>query len=268
MNKHKPAGDYDIGYKKPPPEHRFRPGVSGNPSGRRRPTSPVSIGEAIRNALYEPLRNASGRRTSMNRRRHGVRVLIKQAIKGDDKALLDLIRLREDAGNRRAPIIKKVSFQEARKSKGDKLTEEFFEKQDREVSEIRQQLKRGDIPFGELIDQELARRISGTRRGKPAMIPAVEQIGYIYANKHAEGDGRMIKMLQKLIPEKRTFERQRVVEEVVRPTEEELADIQRQREAHEREVQDILNKDEPTMAELIKAGKWKEWRSFTRGRQD
>ena len=26
--------DYEVGYKKPPKEHQFKPGISGNPKGR------------------------------------------------------------------------------------------------------------------------------------------------------------------------------------------------------------------------------------------
>jgi hypothetical protein len=34
MNSENHSIDYDVGYRKPPPEHRFKPGQSGNPKGR------------------------------------------------------------------------------------------------------------------------------------------------------------------------------------------------------------------------------------------
>jgi hypothetical protein len=34
--KRQPTGDYEIGYCRPPAQHRFRPGQSGNPTGQRK----------------------------------------------------------------------------------------------------------------------------------------------------------------------------------------------------------------------------------------
>src|ERR1700743_486394 len=34
--------DYDIGYKKPPAQHQFKPGKSGNPKGTKAPTKTVA----------------------------------------------------------------------------------------------------------------------------------------------------------------------------------------------------------------------------------
>jgi len=138
------------------------------------------------------------------------------------------------------------------------LTDEFFEKQDRETVEIRKQIRSGNIPLGDLIDRELGCLVPAMRNGKPVKIAAVRYIALVFANKSAEGNGRIARLLQKLVPESRKFDR-RVVTEIARPTAEELAELKRQRTAQEKEIHDILHNDGPTVGELIKAGKWKPW---------
>lgn len=46
--------DYDVGYGKPPKEHQFKPGQSGNPTGR--PKKQPSMASMIRDVAYYPVR--------------------------------------------------------------------------------------------------------------------------------------------------------------------------------------------------------------------
>jgi Family of unknown function (DUF5681) len=47
--KRQPTGDYEVGYCRPPAQHRFRPGQSGNPTGQRK----AGWGKTIADELKE-----------------------------------------------------------------------------------------------------------------------------------------------------------------------------------------------------------------------
>jgi hypothetical protein len=46
--KRQPKGDYQVGYCRPPAEHRFRPGQSGNPTGQRKSNTVKSAAEELK----------------------------------------------------------------------------------------------------------------------------------------------------------------------------------------------------------------------------
>jgi hypothetical protein len=75
--------DYEIGYRKPPKSGRFRPGVSGNPSGRpkRRPTP---LAEIIANAINAPIEYQEGGQTKITTFRElSLKTLVDRAVGGD-----------------------------------------------------------------------------------------------------------------------------------------------------------------------------------------
>ncbi len=89
------GADYDVGYGKPPKEHRFKKGSSGNPAGapskrKRRPIDVAAI-------LNEPLAvKTSGVHRKMPAFEVGVRRLIERALKqGNLPAILEFIALCE-----------------------------------------------------------------------------------------------------------------------------------------------------------------------------
>lgn len=77
--------DYEVGYAKPPREHQFRPGQSGNPRGR--PKGSKNISTLFEQALTakQPVREGG-----KVRRRQNIEILIQQlvlkALKGDPRA--------------------------------------------------------------------------------------------------------------------------------------------------------------------------------------
>lgn len=87
---------YKIGYGKPPKQHRFKKGVSGNPTGRP-PKIPQdddlkSILERVGNEMVK----IGGRQMTM--REVELKTLQMKAAKGDVAASRHLARLRADAG--------------------------------------------------------------------------------------------------------------------------------------------------------------------------
>jgi hypothetical protein len=82
--KNPPSRPYEVGYGKPPPNRRFKKGVSGNPAGRPRGITP---GRAMRLALKEifrPVKIREGDRvTELSGFQVVMRQLMAQAAKGN-----------------------------------------------------------------------------------------------------------------------------------------------------------------------------------------
>jgi hypothetical protein len=92
-------GDYEVGYKKPPPRDRFRKGRSGNPKGR--PKATKNLKTDLMEELGERILLREGTtRKRVSKQRAMVKSLTAKAIKGDARAasaILGMIyRLLED----------------------------------------------------------------------------------------------------------------------------------------------------------------------------
>ena len=93
----KSFGDYEVGYGKPPKQHQFRKGQSGNPNGR--PRKNETLADLVVKLLDEPIqvRTKDGTFT-MTSREAIVRTLIQRAATGDvrqTKMLMELIETNE-----------------------------------------------------------------------------------------------------------------------------------------------------------------------------
>ena len=89
-NKPHPGG-YEVGYGKPPVEHRFQKGRSGNPSGR--PKHQPSFAEQIRKALNTKIVVAErGKRRRIAKSEAAFTQLVNQAASGDKRALTILLK--------------------------------------------------------------------------------------------------------------------------------------------------------------------------------
>jgi Family of unknown function (DUF5681) len=62
--KRQPTGDYEVGYCRPPAQHRFRPGQSGNPTGQRKAGSGKTLAEELKEvaATKVTIRDGGGTR--------------------------------------------------------------------------------------------------------------------------------------------------------------------------------------------------------------
>lgn len=92
------GGDCDVGYGKPPKEHRFKKGTSGNPAGAPSKRKRKLIDVAA--VLNEPLAvTSSGVRRKMPPFEVGVRGLVKLGLKQMDlNAILEFLGLCESFG--------------------------------------------------------------------------------------------------------------------------------------------------------------------------
>ena len=94
---------YRVGYGKPPPEHRFKKGQSGNPDGARRKSSRSRRrGKSLKAEIIDELQEKvvlteGGRRRKVARQTAFVKQIIADALSGDAKARADLIRLANQA---------------------------------------------------------------------------------------------------------------------------------------------------------------------------
>ena len=99
------ADEGEVGYGRPPKEHRFKKGRSGNPSGRpkKKPSDPGG------NSLREVLKRAGEQTVTINGENMTlfeveVRALQHKAAKGDVAASRHLAKLRAEAGMLKGPV--------------------------------------------------------------------------------------------------------------------------------------------------------------------
>lgn len=96
MRKHTPrpavAGDYEIGFARPPKSHRFRPGVSGNPKGR--PRKAESLPALLRTMMREKVKVRVGdREQAMSTIEVMLRRQVEKVVKGDTRAFNSMMAM-------------------------------------------------------------------------------------------------------------------------------------------------------------------------------
>lgn len=79
------AEEEKVGYGKPPTKSRFKPGQSGNPSGRRKGS--VNLKSDLRSELSEKIQIREGERSlKVSKQRAMLKALVAKALKGDARA--------------------------------------------------------------------------------------------------------------------------------------------------------------------------------------
>ena len=91
-----PSSPFEVGYRKPPKAHRFKPGQSGNPNGRPRKKGLGSVEEIIRDELMRTVTvTENGKPSKLPVGKLLARQFIAQALKGNAKAFTTTMKLIE-----------------------------------------------------------------------------------------------------------------------------------------------------------------------------
>ena len=191
--------DEDVGYRNPPRKHCFPKGKSGNPKGRPKRDKIMSmIGERLHDALNQTITVTEGDKIlKLTRKDLMVRQLIKAALTGEKRALVKLLKLRERAEDEEPEGFQVMMTAENMAVIGVGWEEEAKKFRAQQSAWEAQKKKHGPS-FRELIDAELAKKISVTVRSKPRRMATLEAISIQFVNLAAKGNDSVIDMLLKL----------------------------------------------------------------------
>jgi Family of unknown function (DUF5681) len=93
--------EYKVGPGRPPKEHQFKPGQSGNPKGAKRKPKAMAtdLKAALEQALSKPIKLKQGERERIvSMAVAGIEQLVAQYVKGDHRARRDLMALADKLG--------------------------------------------------------------------------------------------------------------------------------------------------------------------------
>jgi uncharacterized protein DUF5681 len=93
--------EYKVGPGRPPKEHQFKPGQSGNPKGakRKKPSISLDLKAALERALNKTIKLKQGEQErTVSMAVAGIEQLVAQYVKGDHRARRDVMALAEKLG--------------------------------------------------------------------------------------------------------------------------------------------------------------------------
>ena len=95
--KHRPKGDYDVGYCRPPAAHQFKLGNKANPRGRKKGSHNRRV--VIHDVLFEPVTvRGGGELRQMSALEAVLKKTLSKALAGDNKAALTIIGIAQKEG--------------------------------------------------------------------------------------------------------------------------------------------------------------------------
>ena len=84
------ARDYKVGFGRPPQEHQFKPGQSGNPRGRPKGTKNYKT-DLVEELQEQVLVTEGGRKQKLSKQRAMIKSLVARAVNGDPRAATAVI---------------------------------------------------------------------------------------------------------------------------------------------------------------------------------
>ena len=122
------ARDYEVGYAKPPEHTRFKPGQSGNARGR--PKGSKNFRTLVKRQLDQRIvLREGGRRRKATAREVLAMQLVKKGVKGEDRAILTILKLDEETPSQaQAMAITEATTEESLSEDDRAILEAFAER--------------------------------------------------------------------------------------------------------------------------------------------
>jgi hypothetical protein len=138
-----PAAGYKVGFGKPPVEHRFKPGKSGNPRGREKAYGSMTL--SLVRGFKQPIRITKGTvEKNVPKEEVALQTLINKSLRGDWRAFMALMKKGVKLG-----LIKPVPVP-TRGGGVIKLPMEYwYEKKAERAEAIRKEIERRNALFNE-----------------------------------------------------------------------------------------------------------------------
>lgn len=104
--------DYKVGYKRPPKEHQFKKGVSGNPKGR--PKNNATFAENVLDEMQEKIMvKESGKQKKITKKQALAKKLVAEALNGKNSAIKLLLPILASETNLTKEVDEELSANDA-----------------------------------------------------------------------------------------------------------------------------------------------------------